>query len=442
MLLRLTDPALYVSAFGVVAAKERERRSDESALPGAPALSGLARDVDALARRLASLVPAWRYELSPVSPRRALIEGRPRVLFHSPPLDVVVMTALAAALAPGLESAFSDRLFSYRPGRSNRQAVLQFGDFAKAYRAQRPDPRARGLYIVRRDVKSYGDAIPSGPSSALWSMLRRALASAGEDPSEEGWAWLMRAIRPPIAARESFALDPERGIPTGSPLQPLMGNLYLTEIDEACACVVGGFYARYGDDILFAHPDPVVARETAAGIDISVTRLGLRWSEEKCENLYLTAAGRPGAGTDYRPTTSTRYLGMRVDARGEVGLSADKATRLLRGVGRRLDAASRICGDSSLDDRAEAYCGVVNAVLDPEHPVADRAAQLLRYATTDRSQLKDLDYQLALRIAEHLTGVRGVRAFRDVPMRLLRRRYGLLSLVVERNRVEHARRGR
>jgi len=439
MFTRLADPALYIAAFEQVAARERDRHSEEAALEGAPPLASLAFQIDALAKRLAELVPSWRYELSPVVPRRVLIEGKSRVLYHSPPLDVVVMTAVASALGRSLEPTFSERLFSYRVGRSNTQAVLQLSAFIKAHRAQRPDPRDRGLYVLRRDVKAYGDAIPSGSDSHLWVALRRDLASTGMQLDAEAWEWLRHAIRPPVASREGFNLDPARGIPTGSPLQPLMGNLYLGDLDRACEAVEAGFYARYGDDILFAHAEPMVAQAVALQIDSTIETLDLTWSRDKCASLYVTAAGRSSRTDGFKGATALSYLGLRVDGRGEVGLSSEKASRLLRDIDTRLAAARTICGDASFEERAATYCGVVNASFDPTHPTADRAAQSLRRAVTDRAQLRDLDYQLALRVAELLTGTRGPRAFRKVSMRELRRAHGLMSLVVERNRVTRPR---
>ncbi len=442
MLKRLADPRLYLAAFAKVVAKERERQSDEAALAGGPPLTSLSHDVEALARRLSKLVPSFRYQLSPVVPRRALIEGKARILYHSPPLDKVVMTALATALGEVLAPTSSERLFSYRTGRSSKQALLQLSAFLRDHRAARPDPRARGLYVLRRDVKSYGDAMPSDPSSRLWVMLKAALESQNVSLDDPGWRWLMRAIRPPQAAGEGVGLAADTGIPTGSPLQPLMGNLYLSELDRSCERVHGAFYARYGDDIMFVHESLEVVQAAAHGMDHTILDLGLTWSTEKCMDLYLNAAGRPGTSTRYRGTTAMGYLGVRVDARGELGLSTEKVTRLLRSLARRLDDAKRICGNDSVESRADTYCAVINAALDPEHPVAERAAQLLRHVVSDRSQLKDLDYQIALRAAECITRMRGVRAFRAFPMHRLKQRHGLRSLVVARNRLEHAKRSR
>ena len=60
---------------------------------------------------------------------------------------------------------------------------------------------------------------------------------------------------------------------------------------------------------------------------------------------------------------------------------------------------------------------------------------------TDREQLKEMDYHLALYLAQQLTGCQGVRAFRQVSYKTIRQDWGLHSLCQLRNQVnwsEHA----
>jgi len=71
-----------------------------------------------------------------------------------------------------------------------------------------------------------------------------------------------------------------------------------------------------------------------------------------------------------------------------------------------------------------------NAAMEVDaHPDALALATLV----DDRSQLRQIDYELARRVAEALSRRRGPRAFRHVPYRRLRRELGLLSLEHRRN---------
>ncbi len=51
------------------------------------------------------------------------------------------------------------------------------------------------------------------------------------------------------------------GLPTGSPLCCPIFNLYLSDLDHLISAYEEGFYARYGDDLLFATPDLDLALE-------------------------------------------------------------------------------------------------------------------------------------------------------------------------------------
>jgi hypothetical protein len=434
MLARLADPELYRSAFNSVHEKTRERGSEEPILAEAPPLSGVVHELDELCNRLATLVPTGQYELSPVEPRQALIGGKWRDLFRSPPLDVIVLTALAHALGEALEPTFSSCLHSYRRGHSTQQVLSATSRYI---REQRSKTGAKGfaLHVIRRDVKSYGDSIPSGPESPLWTMLAQRLSARGVRLPAPLWSWLVRAIRPTVQAADGSLHTPAVGIPTGSPLQPLMCNVYLGELDVSGAAHDQGFYVRFGDDLLFLHPDASCALHMAEAIDAKVSALGLSLNTAKNLDLYLTAAGRsPTRALGFVPQTSFKYLGQRIDARGELGLSHDKARALLRALHERLTHSARLCSECDFAVQARVLCQVANATLDARHETAHPVAQLLDHAVFDRGQLDDLDHQIALRIAEALTGVHGPRAFRKAPRRVLRERFGLTSLVAARDR--------
>ncbi len=62
-----------------------------------------------------------------------------------------------------------------------------------------------------------------------------------------------------------------------------------------------------------------------------------------------------------------------------------------------------------------------------------RSAALLRRAVTDRRDLKQLDYLIALQVVRAVTGHDGVRGFREVTYRKLRHEWGLVSLQRARN---------
>jgi hypothetical protein len=84
-------------------------------------------------------------------------------------------------------------------------------------------------------------------------------------------------------------------------------------------------------------------------------------------------------------------------------------------------------------ERTRLLCEAVRTLFNPTYPTALRQAEALRHMVTDRSQLRDLDYRVALIIAELVAGRRGPRAFRIVAYAELRR-CGLPSLAAQRDR--------
>jgi len=415
-----------LAALSQLARKQQHGRHPRALLGGELAFGALGDRAPAFLSELAATIARGEYQFGPVVPTRAFLEGKLRVLYRAEPLDMIVNAALAAELAPVLEPAFSDRLYSYRRGRSSWQAVQAVVDYLGQHRATRPNPRTRGLYVMRRDILAYGEAIPVGDDSALWMQLERTA-----HPDAATFALLREALRPML----SGSTERVQSVPTGSALQPLMCNLYLTPVDAFALSVEGGFYARSGDDILFMHPDAAVARRAAAEIEQIIADLRLALSDPKTLNLYFNGAGRTSdEWVEARGTTQFQYLGARIDFRGGVALKTDRARLLLQRLRRRIDNTLRLVDRGSIEKRADLVCAVLERALEPTNPQCDPAVPLLLGAINDRHQLRQLDHWIALDVAQRVTGVTGPRAFRKLSYRALRRNHGLPSLVVMRHR--------
>lgn len=182
----------------------------------------------AAAARLLSLHKALRdgsYAPGPV--RRVSIPkrgGGERVLTIPCVADRVIHTAVVAALVPVLEPGFEDVSFAYRPGRSVAQAVAR----VQALRD------SGHTWVVDADIERYFDRVPHGP-------LLGVLETVVDDP----------ALLDLIALWLEHAGDQGAGLPQGSPLSPLLSNLYLDSLDEdslAAAFGRGVRLVRYADD--------------------------------------------------------------------------------------------------------------------------------------------------------------------------------------------------
>lgn len=388
-----------------------------------------------VARLLAEAVSEGRYALHPAQLRTIRVNGKDRIVFAYPVLDLVVHGVIADLLLERAEPTFSDRLSSYRPGRSWWSGVGSFAAYVRAHRAAHADPRERGLYVLRRDVDAYTDSIPLGATSAIWPLVTELLGGDEAARASRTWPLVEEIVRPRLLGDDGGLATRLRGVATGQPISVLAFNLYLRDLDHELATVPGVFSARYSDDLLVAHPDPDVARTLSDLMDARLAGLGLRFGAKKRRDLYLTGAGRPSdAWPEARGTTWVPFLGMRVGMEGTVALGERKVRGLLREAERRAWNTARSLRRTDEEDRGRAVAAVVNALLDPDEPVLTGGpAPILARAVTDRPQLDWLDHALARIVASAVTGDPGAAAFRQAPPRRVRD-WGLVSLRRARDR--------
>lgn len=380
------------------------------------------------ARLLARTVENGEYELQPARIREIRVDGKVRKVFAYTLTDLIVHGVVSGIVEEAGAPLLSPRLYSYRKGVSWWAAIGDFATYVRQHRRSRPDPRSRGLFVLRRDVDTYTDSIPVDRSSPVWPLLDRVLG----DLSPKERELVEHVVRPEARRLDGGLATATRGVPTGQPISCALFNLYLHELDHELAAVPGSFYARYSDDILFAHPDPEVTRAAGETIEARLAARRLTVNAEKRRDLYVTGAGRHAPG--WRGTTAVPFLGTSIRADGTVGLNRKKLRRLLRDVESR---AVRTAGSLRADPpprRGSVVCSVVNRALDPRPgPFQQSSATLLRRAVTDRRQLAQIDYLLARIVAGAVTGDRSVRAFRRAPYRMIRQEWGLLSVLHARN---------
>jgi hypothetical protein len=401
-------------------------------------LSGMALHRGSVARMLARSVAAGDYRIGDATLREIRVSGKRRVVFAYQPLDLVVHTVVAGILSEALEPGLSDRLYSYRSGLAWADAVADFARFVRQHRRARPDPRNRGLYVLRRDVDAYTDSIPLDASSPLWPMLRLLAGAVGgqEDVRPADWDLVGQVVRPTVLGDAGGQACRLRGVPTGQPIATVAFNLYLRDVDELPARGADSFYARYSDDLLFAHPDPDIARALSDQLDERLAARRLRFGDKKRRDLYLTGAGRASsAWPQAQGTTSVPFLGMRIDMEGTVAIGDAKVRALLREARRRARNVSRGMEGAPMDVRGRAVTRSVAQLLDPEdHQLQGGPLPLLANVVTDRSQLRSLDLSLARVVAAAVTGDPGPSAFREAPYRVIRAEWGLPSLHRARDR--------
>jgi RNA-directed DNA polymerase len=282
---------------------------------GAPGVDGQDfADIEAYGREqwLGKLALALREETYRPEPiRRVFIpkaNGKLRPLGISTVRDRVCMTAAMLVLEPIFEADLPPEQYAYRPGRNAQQAATDVKDTLFYGHPE----------VVDADLADYFGSIPH--AELMRSLARRIvdrrvlhlikmwLECSVEETDDRG-----------RKTRTTEAKDSGRGIPQGSPLSPLLANLYMRrfvlgwkklELDKR----LGSRIVTYADDLV------ILCRKGKADEALQrmrelMSKLKLTVNEEKTRICTLPEGEFDFLGYTfgrmYMRTTGKAHLGMR-----------------------------------------------------------------------------------------------------------------------------------
>lgn len=299
------------------------------------------------------------YEPSPV--RRVQIpkpSGGMRVLGLPTIADRIVQTAAALVLHDRVTLLFSDRSFAYRPFLGPRRA-------AAFLRSNLP----LATWVVTADIEKFFDNVEH-------RVLAQQLRNVGVD--EGGVGLILKWLLAPVDDRGRW-YQPVKGLPQGSPVAPVLANLYLTGFDTALEAE-GFTHVRYADDFVVLAPDEEEAQRGLRYVSTYLSsKLRLRIKPAKTQ-LSPADAGFTFVGFRFTrdtwtvPTESVdRFKGEVMTAFGEAGpRSLVEAAKSHNDVVRGW--RNYYCGNSSEMDRQ---------LLDLDAWRSDQCAAYLQRGGTD-----------------------------------------------------------
>jgi len=202
--------------------------------------------------------------------------------------DRVAQTAAAMLLEEKLEPIFHPDSYGYRPGRSAHDALA-----VARQRCWKQD------WVLDLDARAFFDSVPH-------DLMLKAVAHH----TDERWVllYIERWLKAPVQMPDGALLAREKGTPQGSPISPLLANLFMHYAFDRWMDreFPGCPFERYADDIV-AHCDTEDgAHDLRAAIADRLGALGLELHPDKTKVVYCKDTHRQGS----HEHTSFDFLGF------------------------------------------------------------------------------------------------------------------------------------
>ncbi|MCS6997606.1 MAG: CRISPR-associated endonuclease Cas1 [Casimicrobiaceae bacterium] len=254
------DPEAIAEALGRLTPLDADGRVRDEALPDPRSLAAALRNGEYRAQ------PSRAWNI----PKRGGTGGETRPIEALHPADRIVADRLRAVLEPWVERYAGPHVHGYRLGHSVQTALLDAADAV-----------ADGLHwAIKTDIHDFFPSISH-------DLLQRRLSEIVPRADRSFW----HALREQLTIAPEASAPRERGLVQGSPLSPVLSNLYLDHIDH----LAQGQHARlirYADDLL------ILARTREHALDLldqlraALARCGLAPAADKLRFLHLSEGVR------------------------------------------------------------------------------------------------------------------------------------------------------
>ncbi len=199
-------------------------------------------------------------------PRKAVINKvhsqKKRVVYVYPADENIFLKALTHLLLREYDDLFAPNLYSFRPGRSAKDAVRRITR----------TPGIGAMYSYKADISNYFNSVDL---SLFLPVLENILAD-----DQPLLTFLTALLREENVIENGSLIKEQKGIMAGTPLACFYANIFLREMDF-CFWENKVLYARYSDDIIIFAEDAAKMAEYKEQIRIFLKEKGLVINPEK-----------------------------------------------------------------------------------------------------------------------------------------------------------------
>jgi RNA-directed DNA polymerase len=192
--------------------------------------------------------------------------------------DRVAQTVVARVLEGRAEKLFHPDSYGYRPERSALDAVA-----ACRRRCWETD------WVIDLDIQKFFDSVP-------WGLVVRAVQAVTDLP----WVvlYVRRWLEAPIRLPDGTLQQRDRGTPQGSPVSPVLANLFLHYAFDAWMAreFPGVRFERYVDDAVVHCVSGAQARKVLAALQERMAQAGLTLHPDKTRIVCVPRAQEGGVG--------------------------------------------------------------------------------------------------------------------------------------------------
>ena len=324
-------------------------------------------------------------------------------------IDKWILAHIGRLYSEMSEPLLHSRVFSYRQGRGQHIALKEFAAYAQQHKS---------ISVLRTDIADYGETLKHTYVIEDFAEVTRSRDIA------------LRLFQ--VLCRYPFLVDGNvsyliQGLPMGSHLQLVAENLYLRTLDDRLSRFEGSFYARFGDDIVAAHPDIEVVSHMEKSLVNEVCARGLGVNVEKTARIRLCGPHNPVRDSEaYAASISckvaARYLGKEVTFDGRLLAPSSKVRLIYSQLSAWLTGfAERLPNHLSRDERTKLLCRALTSFLVGTSATHTSRIHHFLGEIADPKQLSSLDR----RLCELLVGLVLKKPFRkgffrELPPRKLR----------------------